>query len=169
MPLLEICDDNGCLKELAPVIVSAAMLYPTNADRRDQVFAKGYVDVFLKEGKPQPWTFEQQLEILRLEHEGPDFDRLALEAEDRGWPGQVTGFVLLFILRCSEHRPKDASIRKAIHVVARDLAGRPSRTGQKTKAAISAIWDAWSEYRPVCHLWGASQIFGSDKNTLAGC
>ena len=70
----------------------------------------------------------------------------------------MSGVLLYFIVGLSQHRPKDASVLKAVELYAsfaesdaqdRDLPRSPA-----------FIKDKWAVYKPVSHFWAASHTMG---------
>ncbi len=84
-------------------------------------------------------------------------------AKSAGYGGAVSGNILLFILRCAEHSPKDMSVLKAVDIIGRKLVrdGRRIRKqGEGTIAASrSAIMNAWTAFKPVAHFWAATRLW----------
>ena len=160
VPILEIIDETGKLVPLAPVIVAAAMLSPTDENRRDQIFATGYTDTVLQVRQAIP------PEIAEVTHRGPSVAGISRGAQYQGYLGFVAGQTLLFVLRCATHRPEDASVRKAIHIMGPALEREARLQERKFPASTAKLWDGWGKYKSVCHLWAALHILGEGENGL---
>ncbi len=152
MPTLDIIDDNGKLKQLAPVYVAAAMFSPTDERRRDEIIATGYVDTALQVRQPLP------PEIVEVTHSGPGTATISSQAGHQGYLGWVAGQILLFVLRCAAHRPEDASVRKAIEINGLALVREERLQGRKFSSSTTTIRNAWGDYKSVSHLWAALHI-----------
>ncbi len=160
MPILDITDEAGRLKPLAPIIVAATMLSPTDENRRDQIFATGYTDTVLQVRQAIP------PEIAEVTHRGPSVAGISREAKYQGYLGWIAGQILIFVLRCATHRPEDASLRKAIHIMGPALEREARLQKRPFPSSNAKLWDGWGKYKSVCHLWAALHILGEGENGL---
>jgi hypothetical protein len=78
--------------------------------------------------------------------------------------GAIAGDLLLTLLELHTHAPRYATIRRAHHIVMRNLA-QMRLDGSKVPASAKTVWNAWRDFRPAAHLWGVMKA-GSD---LARC
>ena len=74
MPPLDIIDDDGNLKQLAPIVVGAVMLSPTDEKWREEIYATGYlatatkveqgipakIGAVIDSGPGNPWTISSR-------------------------------------------------------------------------------------------------------------
>ena len=88
---------------------------------------------------------------------------LSKAAKSVRYEGALSGEILLFILRCAEHSPKDMSVLKAVDLIGRALVKdsvRIRKQGGRTIAASrTVIMNAWTAFRPVAHFWAAVQLW----------
>ena len=160
VPILDITDEAGRLKPLAPIIVAATMLSPTDENRRDQIFATGYTDTVLQVRQAIP------PEIAEVTHRGPSVAGISRAAKYQGYLGWIAGQILIFVLRCATHKPEDASLHKAIHIMGPALEREARLQERKFPASTAKLWDGWGKYKSVCHLWAALHILGEGENGL---
>ena len=152
MSILDIIDDTGELRQLAPVIIAAVMLSPADERRRNEIIATGYVDTALQISQPIP------PEIAEVIHCRASAATITSQAGPQGYLGWVAGQILLFILRCDAHRPEDASVRKAINIIERALARADRLQGRKFSSSTATLRKAWGDYKSVSHLWAALHL-----------
>ena len=152
MPPLDIIDDDGNLKQLAPITVGAVMLSPTDEKRGEEIYATGYLDTATKVKQGIPF------EIGAVIDSGPGKPAILRNAKFQGYDGWLAGQVLLFILRCAAHQPQDASIGKAVYVMERALVLLKNQQGRPVSASRTKITNAWGKFKTVSHLWAAEHI-----------
>jgi hypothetical protein len=160
MPTLDIADEEGNLRQLAPVIVASVMFSPSNAELRDQIIATGFTDTAIKVDVPIP------PEIASVTHRGPGTGRIEHKAGLLGYEGWLAGQLLLFILRCATHQPEHASVRKGVRVIARALVREEKAQRRPFASSESKILEAWKRFKPVSHLWAALHILGKSEDGL---
>ncbi len=159
MPPLDIIDDDGNLKQLAPIVVGAVMLSPTDEKWREEIYATGYLATATKVEQGIP------AKIGAVIDSGPGKPAILSNAKYQGYDGWLAGQVLLFILRCAAHQPKDASIGKAVYVMERALVLLKNQQGRPVSASRTKITNAWGKFKTVSHLWAAEHI--SEKSIYA--
>ena len=152
MPILDIVDETGRLVQLAPIITAAVMFFPRDANRREELFATGYVHTAIKVNAPTP------SEIASVTYRGPGTENLFKAAELAAYQGSVAGNMLFFILRAAAHKPEHATVRKAVYWAEKNLALQAG--------SVSTIRKAWSYYKPGAHLWAAWEILGRPEDCL---
>ncbi len=156
MPELDIIGPDGRLHPTAAQAVEATMIYPKDAERREQMQAKSLIDSLLRTDPSQPVPGN----LSTVAHQGPDFARFDSDTRKAVAEGNVAGHLLFFILRCAKHSPSNATVRRAVRVMESDLEARKERNKAKHIASESRIKAAWSAYKPSCHLWATWEIFG---------
>jgi hypothetical protein len=69
--------------------------------------------------------------------------------------GLIAGEVFLCLLSFKLHRPRDASISKAVFLLSRELKGKRTESGIRVPSDRDRIHNCWIEFRPAAHLWAA--------------
>src|SRR5262245_26867780 len=125
MPVLDIIDNRGELRQLAPITVAATMLSPTDEQFRDQIFAVGYTNTAIAAAQSIPW------EIARVTNDGPGTEGVNKRVEREGYSGWVAGQILLLVLRLAVHHPQHATVRKAIYICEKELVRGRTASGKR--------------------------------------
>ena len=124
------------------------------------IYATGYLDTATKVEQGIPF------EIGAVIDSGPGKPEILHNAKHQGFDGWLAGQILLFILRCAAHQPKDASVGKAVYVMERALVLLKNEQGRPVSASRSTITNAWGKFKNVSHLWAAVYISEQSINAL---
>jgi hypothetical protein len=79
--------------------------------------------------------------------------------------GGIAGEIFLHLLQLKVHRPRDASVGKAVFIVSRDLEERSLPSGRRAPSNVDRIHKFWTDFRPAAHLWAAFRIH-KDANRM---
>jgi hypothetical protein len=72
--------------------------------------------------------------------------------------GAIAGEVFLHFLQLKLHRPRDASVAKAVFIVSRELEAARLHGGRIAPSNIDRVHPFWAELRPSAHLWAAFRL-----------
>jgi hypothetical protein len=85
------------------------------------------------------------------------FKKTTLRLSKKATGGTITANVFLRLLQLKVHRPKDASVNKAVFLVSRGLEKLRPVKGRAAPADRDYVHKFWVEFRPAAHLWGAAK------------
>lgn len=151
--VLWILRDDGQLYEDAAARVVATMLYPNDETRREQFIAYTVERALIEDGVAVPLDISAKTHFGPSEHE---FTRDAVRALNSG--GRVAGQILVLLRQLSTHKPKDASVRKAVYLLSLSHL-EYERAGYAVPSSEKSIRNAWAQFKSVCNLWAAWRIF----------
>lgn len=72
--------------------------------------------------------------------------------------GTIAGEVFLHFLQLKLHRPRDASVAKAVFIVSRELEETRLHGGRIAPSNIDRVHRFWAKFRPAAHLWAAFRL-----------
>jgi hypothetical protein len=84
------------------------------------------------------------------------FKKTFLKLSKRATGGTVAAMIFLRLLQLKIHRPKDASVGKAVFLVSTALKKKSLTDRKRMPTGRGYVHDLWFEFRPAAHLWGAA-------------
>jgi hypothetical protein len=84
------------------------------------------------------------------------FKQTTLRLSKKAGGGTITANVFLCLLQLKIHRPKDASVGKAVFLVSRALEKLRPDNGRAAPVDQDYVHKFWAEFRPAAHFWGAA-------------
>ena len=163
--ILDIVTPEGTLDPLAVTFFLPVMLYPQDeqarAERQEtmtvQYFSAAlyqrYEDNDLKDDQLCRLAMHQRLHAWVQRQ--ADAALNSQQELKRFWQGVVAGAVLIWLMQIDRDAPP-ASVNKATVALEDHLQGVvPFTDGRYQPKSLREIQKAWSEYKPVVHLWAA--------------
>ncbi len=138
MPELPITSEGELLPD-APERTLAVMLFPFQKEKQRHLLALAYQYTHAYAGEPVPAATT----LAILEGGGQ------LDTKKKIIDGRKVGELLLIVQQLAQHRPADASLSKARHLLARHY------RRNHENASDTALKSAWRNYHVVSALWAA--------------
>ena len=160
--ILDIVTPEGTLDPLAINSLLPVMLYPRDeqerAERKETMTVAYFSaalyqwckDNDLEDDQPRRLAMHQRLNAWVQRHSEP----LSQQERKRFWQGTTAGAVLIWLMQIDRDAPP-ASVNKAMVVLEEYLQGATYADGSYRPRSLREIQKAWSEYKPVVHLWAA--------------
>jgi hypothetical protein len=166
-PVLDITDD-GSLLALADLTIWTVMVYPQDANARDEFLVAVYADMladlldkgFVSNDRGEVVKAQLMFDEFILKHGGfatlaqaPNVHEGLLRARERFFPGVLAGSILLRTIQLAVS-DLSYSVNKAVDLMIRSL--NEINDGKKRGSCSErTLWDAWMDYKSVAHLWAA--------------
>lgn len=156
MPELDLLS-NGEISITAPIDILAAMFYPTDEEKRNQFLASEVVGRIIDEHTGDDGITPGP-SLLKALWKCPGPEKTRQQAFNQTEGGCIAGDVFLFVLNHSADGGS-ASLRKAEHVIAADIAQVCNYGGEQLKGVSErTVRKHWGAFRSVAHLWGAYRL-----------
>jgi hypothetical protein len=154
MPLLEVCDTDGNLREDAVLNVFSVMLFPDKQGKRAEIIVDAVANLCVSK---KLWASPTVVELIR---HNPSPSVLKAEADKRYDTGTTVGLIYCYMLALSKVPGigNRASFNTLATVAARVLGKAKQRTAERTLRK----W--WETMTPVRHLWAAWAARGAALN-----
>ena len=161
--ILDIVTPEGTLDPLAVIFFLPVMLYPQDEQARaecQETMTVQYLSEVLYEwcecndlADYQPIRLAMHRRLHAWVHRHAAL--LSQQEQKRFWQGVVAGAVLIWLMQIDRDAPP-ASVNKATVALEDHLRGVvPFTDGSYQPKSLREIQKAWSEYKPVVHLWAA--------------
>jgi hypothetical protein len=178
-----VTNGNGMLSPFAGINVLAVMIYPRDADARNELLATVKTADISEtltsrlQGTMPKRSLQQLLALLvaeQIEDEGGieilsrtrGLDAVQNEMLHRVNRGQIAGAVLLKIARLALGRPPFASVKKAAFLLEQELGGWQEQHEIAVPTSSRRIQEMWEEYKPAAHLWAAMWLWERGVETV---
>ena len=160
--ILDIVTPKGTLDPLALTSLVPVMLYPRDKQarvERKERMTVGYFsaalyqwceDNDLEDDQPRRLDMHRRLNAWVQRH----LVLLSQQERKRFWQGMTAGSVLIRLMQIDRDAPP-ASVNKAMVALEDHLQGATYADGSYGPRSLREIQGAWSEYKPVAHLWAA--------------
>jgi hypothetical protein len=153
MPELPITDGAGGLIQFARSAFVSYMLYPLEVERQQRLYfiASKIAEKGL-ELQPDPdgdVTINRQ--FLENLLNAPSREEIDRSVQQRSGSGIIAGSILYGVVLLHQHRPKDASVSKAIDA----FIALAKSHGSTPPLSLSHVKTQWSLYKPVAAMWAA--------------
>ena len=157
MPDLPIADGDGSLLPFASLYLLAHMAFPQDRDARNALIVWNHTDQQQRESAEHtvsslPWGAVRVLMNAPLP---PDMFRDFGKAIIRG---SRAGFIFVTLSLQAKQSSQEASVNRAVKTSGKllgDLKGCDNVPLEFCANGHRKLWDDWTEYRSVAHLWAA--------------
>ena len=168
--ILDIMTPEGTLDLLAVNSLMPVMLYPRDeqarAEHKETMTAAYFSaalycwceDNDLEDGQPRRLAMHRSLNAWVQKHAA----LLSQQERKRFWQGTTAGAVLIWLMQIDRDAPP-ASVNKAMAALEDHLQEATYADGSYGPRSLREIQKAWSEYKPVVHLWAALFALSSSR------
>lgn len=164
MPIMDVCEEDGSFADFSKEIVLSTMAYPREEEESEALVASLLADWISKADRHELLEDEFQQEMAMesakiLLHCLPKA-QLLKKANARAEKGLRAGKLLLQIIPLATHHTDldlgPTAVVKCIESYLREMA--PARV-KGLASSESTLWESWSLFKRVSHLYGAWVIY----------
>ena len=160
--ILDIVTPEGTPDSLATTFLMPVMLFPQDEHMRTELQEKMTARIFSsalyqwhkqnaqEDDQQATLIISRKLDSWMQKHTQPVIEPFSKQI----WQGGIAGLILLRLMQIDGQAPP-ASVNKAMAAAEDYLQRVPSTDGSYGPRSLRGIQQAWSEYKPVVHLWAA--------------
>jgi hypothetical protein len=158
VPILQVSDEEGGLSRTAASELIAAMVYPRDEDKREQLFTALVTDWILKRGDDGDLALiaESAVPILFNAPNPADlYGRAIRRLQSARLAAELANLFIRAAVNHQEYRP---TLTMAVDLLVHCAAEGNGTGWPIADVTDRAIWKAWKEFRPVVHLHAIWQL-----------